>query len=324
MTLAQASAQDQIGAEAAVTRQQIQLAKQVMSASTRVRVSSSVLIASVLTANGLSADEARPVVVLNDRYDPTTDIRKAGKTFGWTRAAIQAIWELIYAGWFIPAGDIQVKSFEVTFTTVYGNSGGTTGSHAFIGMEIPVPVTLYLGPGRESGAAGTLRDPDLFLASLSVSNMSDEVRQALSEAIRCFKADLFTAAVAMLGKASESAWLELGDALLDHAGPSHRVKFKKHEAALDNPRVGPLAKMEAVQEIYNDVLFDPLIGATGIRRDYLKPVRVWSDVIRDSRNTLHPGAVASTPNNYEKVADLLLSAAQHLPTLYKLKHAAKP
>jgi hypothetical protein len=49
---------------------------------------------------------------------------------------------------------------------------------------------------------------------------------------------------------------------------------------------------------------------------------VWSDAVRDSRNTIHFGVAPTTPNTYEKVAALLLGAVPNVRVLYQVKNAA--
>ena len=79
----------------------------------------------------------------------------------------------------------------------------------------------------------------------------------------------------------------------------------------------------AVQTIYADqVIFASMSQASGIKPLDLKGVTVWSDAVRDSRNTIHFGVASAIPNTYEKVAALLIGAVPHIRLLYLLKGAA--
>ena len=60
-----------------------------------------------------------------------------------------------------------------------------------------------------------LADPDLYLESLAVTNIHQDVIDAISEAIDCLRSELHIAAVVMLGRASEGAWIEMGLGLTD-------------------------------------------------------------------------------------------------------------
>jgi hypothetical protein len=67
-------------------------------------------------------------------------------------------------------------------------------------------------PSHRGDDDAYLVEPSLYLDVLSIPTMHAELQEALAEAVRCFRAKLYTAGVAMLGKASEGAWLELGAA----------------------------------------------------------------------------------------------------------------
>jgi hypothetical protein len=116
---------------------------------------------------------------------------------------------------------------------------------------------------------------------------------------------------------------ELGDSLLA-AAPAHQdTASRNRKAILGNPRDGAAKKIEAVLTIYSKQdIFAALHDKTGISPSKLKDAALWSETLRDVRNTLHFLHAPATPNTYDEVAVLLLSAAQPLRTLYKLRDAA--
>lgn len=67
----------------------------------------------------------------------------------------------------------------------------------------------------------------------------------------------------------------------------------------------------------------PIVKASGVRLQELKSVAVWSDAVRDSRNTIHFGVEPAVPNTYEKLAALLIAAVPNVGTLYKIKDSAE-
>jgi hypothetical protein len=78
-----------------------------------------------------------------------------------------------------------------------------------------------------------------------------DVDAAVRESVRCFRHQLYTASLAMLGKASEGAWLELGGSLLRVAGLALSAStFKKQHDVLEDPMLGPLKKIGAVLQMY--------------------------------------------------------------------------
>lgn len=57
--------------------------------------------------------------------------------------------------------------------------------------------------------------------------------------------------------------------------------------------------------------------------DYLEEVRVWSEVLRDTRNAVHYKNDAPVEIDYEKTAALLMGVAKNLGTLYRIRRAAE-
>jgi hypothetical protein len=86
---------------------------------------------------------------------------------------------------------------------------------------------------------------------------------------------------------------------------------------------GTYRKIEAVLTIFaHQEIFGPVSKAAGVKLEELRVISIWSDAVRDSRNTIHFGVAPTTPNTYEKVAALLLGAVPNVRALYKVKIAA--
>jgi hypothetical protein len=158
---------------------------------------------------------------------------------------------------------------------------------------------------------------------MNVPNMHRDISDAFREAVKCFRYELFTSAITMLGKASEGAWLELGGSLITAVPQDQEHKFRKQKAQLEDPMEGTLKKIKAVITVYEQQdVFETIARASGIRLEELRSVAIWSDAVRDSRNTIHFGVHPSTPNTYEKVSALLIGAVPHIRVLYRLKDSA--
>ena len=56
--------------------------------------------------------------------------------------------------------------------------------------------------------------------------MPEGVREALGEAVLCFRHELYTASVVMLGKALEEAWIDVGVALYEalQGDQTHKIE----------------------------------------------------------------------------------------------------
>jgi hypothetical protein len=206
---------------------------------------------------------------------------------------------------------------------VIPGSGGRSGGWSFEELTIPVPTQVRRAPSTIGSNDQFLAEPDLYLHTLGIPNMHAEVASSFREAVRCFRHELFTAALTMLGKASEGAWLELGESLLAYVPSNQQSVFSKQRAVLEDPMMGTFRKIEAVLTLFDrQDIFGPVSALSGIKPRELRTVAVWSDSVRDSRNTIHFGVLPATPNTYEKVAALLIGTAPNVRILYRLKEAA--
>jgi hypothetical protein len=157
---------------------------------------------------------------------------------------------------------------------------------------------------------------DLYLHTFGVEKMHPQVSESFAEAVRCFRAELYTAALAMLGRASEGAWLELGKSLLRIVPASDHKKFAKQRDALEDPMLGTTKKVGAVIQPYeHQEIFEPVPNASEVKLPELRAISNWTDTVRDSRNTIHFRVEAAVPNTYEKLGVLLLGAVPNVRTL---------
>ncbi|MCL5278936.1 MAG: hypothetical protein M1376_03400 [Planctomycetes bacterium] len=301
-----------------VTPQRVILAKAIiLEASTKERDSNG-LVEAVLKAN---RTEMPKLIVLHPSVDPIPVITAASEALSWQLAASEAIWSLVHSGFLIALSEPRGSPPSVGWTTVVpGGGGGETSGWTFDNFFIPVPSQVRRAPSLDGMSNQFLSEPDLYLNTLGISNMHEEVSAAFREAVKCFRYELFTAAVTMLGKASEGAWLELGASLLAAVPAGQESIFRKQKDVLEDPMVGTFRKIEAVLAIYgHQDVFQSVALASGIRPQELRPVTVWSDAVRDARNTIHFGISAATPNTYEKLSALLIGAVPNVRVLYRLK-----
>lgn len=315
-----AEAETAIRARVSVTQQRVMIAKAIIVESVTSSCTSDDLIAAVLRANDVVVPKT---VVLHESVDASASVNAVADALSWRLAAGEAIWSLIHAGMLFPLSEARGDAPSVGWTTVIPGSGGTSAGWRFDEYTLPVPGRLQRAHSLVGAPNQFLAEPDLYLHSLGVAGMHSEVAQSFREAVKCFRAELFTASLAMLGKASEGAWLELGASLLRLVPSTDEQKYSKQRNALEDPMMGPLRKVEVVLAIYDhQELFGPITKASGVRLQELRTVAIWSDAVRDSRNTIHFGVTPTTPNTYEKVAALLIGAVPHIRILYRVKEAA--
>jgi hypothetical protein len=172
-----------------------------------------------------------------------------------------------------------------------------------------------------------LANSDLYIAEIEIPELHAEVEDALRQSVQCFSYELYVPCLAMLAKASEGAWLELGDSLLKAASDKTGLKTESREkikVALDDPHKSILAKMEEILKLYNrQDIFKEIAEKSGVNYRSLEEVFIWSNVLCDSRNAVHYGADPATQNTYEKVAALLLGAVPNIRILYAIRCSAE-
>jgi len=303
-----------------VTPQRVVIAKAIILNACQKTSSTDDLIAAVLKANDVTIPKQ---VVIHPNVDSMPALLYAGDALSWSLAAKEAIWSLIHAGYLIPMADLHGSAPSIGWTTVIPGSGGTSSGWSFDEFTIPVHSRVRRAPSSVGSNDQFLAEPDLYLHTLGIPNMHAEVASAFREAVKCFRHELFTAALTMLGKASEGAWLELGASLLAYVPSSQQTSFSKQRAVLEDPMMGTFRKIEAILTVFDrQDIFGPVSALSGIKPKELRIVTVWSDSVRDSRNTIHFGVSPTTPNTYEKVAALLIGAAPSVRILYHIKEAA--
>ncbi|MDP1864226.1 MAG: hypothetical protein Q8K52_10010 [Thiobacillus sp.] len=302
-----------------VTPQRVTIAKAIAFSIATSTVTCDEVLDAVYQANQIVVP--RPVV-LHETVDTDAMLVKVSDAISWRLATIEALWSLVHSGLLVAMGDVSTQSASVDWTTVVPGSGGASAGWQFGDYELPVPSRVRRSPSSLNSPNQFLSEPGLYIHELGVPAMHAEISAAFSEAVRCFRSELYTATLAMLGKASEGAWLELGASLIAAIPHSDESKYVKQRAILEDPMMGTYRKIEAVLMVFDhQELFGTASKSAGVRLQELRAVSVWSDAVRDSRNTIHFNVTPTTPNTYEKVAALLLGAVPYIRILYQVKHA---
>lgn len=244
---------------------------------------------------------------------------------GWTATAGEALLECIHANLLMAMSEhISTLAHRVRYTQQQSPSSSTSSTWHFESFAVVVPTYVQIVPSVRDQGQEILADGDVFLSALNITEVHELVAEALGEAVQCFRHELYTPCLAMLLKAIEQAWIEMGMALADSLPARNSQAASKLRAALENPKVGLVGKIEQVTQIYDK---RDLLGAIWERsqRDNreLRETAIWIDQVRDSRNVLHYGASAWVPNTYEKVAVLLLAAIPNFRNLHVITAAAR-
>jgi hypothetical protein len=283
--------------------------------------SSTVMLEAAIQQVGASKP---PNVVLHPTVDPLPILRQFVEWISWSIAGCEAMWGLVHSNILLP-GASQVSDFHpgIEWTTIVPGSGGQTAGWHFPEFKVSYPALL--SRSRSSTVPQVLCDPDLFLHELNLPGLHPEVEDALREAVSCFRAELYTAAVVMLGKASEGTWIEMGLALASALPDDESEKRGKLRQQWSGPDVGFAKKMREIMKLYEDrqVLFKQLGISTNVRLDELRMTMIWSDSLRDARNVVHHNVDTNINATFEMVSTLFLAALPNLKTLQRLTVVAK-
>ena len=314
---------DQINTEISVTRPQVIAAKEfILKEAKEDKV--------VSTGDCLqrflgSIDSIPPKeVVIHPSVDTSQMIRLATLSISWQLAFSEAVWSLVHSSLLLPLSpSVYVEEPHISWTTVVPGSGGQSGGWRFPDWKYSLPERLRVAPSVQKDSEEFLVDPDLYLENLGIDSLHSDVSEALKDAIRCFRVELFTPCLAMLAKATEGAWVELGLALTKTIPDSQHERVKKYSESVMSEYSSIAKKIKTVLELYEKQdLFGDLSKQTNVKLEDLRNAAIWADCVRESRNVVHYGAKPSMPNNFEKIATLLLGAPSHFKLVYRLIGAA--
>lgn len=258
--------------------------------------------------------------------DPSSAPQLTGY-ISWSIAFSYAVLELINANQLIStSAHLAPNNITVQYSSLVSGRGGDKGSWTFTNLAIPTPSKVIRPLYKGELSNFTLFDPDLFIEHMEIPNSHEDVREALSDTIVCFKQELYRPSLTMLGKALEGAWIELGVSLAGYAAQrGHDVE--KNEALQDKlrSRENFSNKVEKVIQLYGSHhkdWYDDIRKETNIQSGQLAGLHNWSDLIRKSRNAIHFGVKLDTEINYEKTAVILLASIDNFKLIYSLKGAA--
>ena len=255
----------------------------------------------------------------NSESENLAKIKNAAESLSWIRAGCEAVWSLISSGLLIPQGNTSTSPIPYLQYSIQDSSGGESSGWNLNCLEIEVPQRILLPLSMSDQNSQLLTDPDLYLHSIDIPGLHQQVETSLREAVRCFRNELFVACLAMLGRASEGAWLELGLGLVSMVPSDSSVNPDKIRDNLESPFVGIGKKIKDVIELYeHKEVFGVIQKRSKVKIQDLKNVVIWADSVRESRNSIHYGVESAMPNNYEKVAALLIAAVSHFRVIYKI------
>jgi len=259
----------------------------------------------------------KPVLLRGDSIND--DLGKVARVLSLRLAGAYAIWELIGTGHLTPAGNIREESSTIDYTTAIPGSGGHNGGWHFHKLTFFYPERIHRP--IKATQRGVFTDGDLYLQELGLVDLHPGIEEALREAVQCFRYDLFTGTVAMLGAASEGIWVELGRALVTaHPGSSKSQRIN-NACETSSRGIGYLVK-QIVEMCEDRNETGDILHQANVTLAEVRSAALWWDTVREARNVLHWEVEPTFANNFDKVAVLMLSAASHLRTLWNIRRAA--
>lgn len=312
-TLFQEKVNELIGVSSPVIMQ----AKRYLTSLNEVSVETEKALTEFLRINGKDSSDT---ITFTD--SPTQlQIEQTAERLSFSYAFCEAVWALIHSGYFIETLDPQSYYLTPQFKLHHvHNNGSNMEQISFNGMSSPRFLIIAPSKRNRTSEEFVLFDPELYASRIG-NNLHSEVQSALEDTIRCFLMELYRPAVTLLGKAVEGAWVELGIALYSYADEQVNDAEKQIDRLKNETNF--MKRIQSVTRLFEkQEIFGVVSNNSGVRLNHLREISIWSDVIRDSRNAIHFGVDSILPNNYEKVAVLLMSAASHLKTLYALKAQA--
>lgn len=243
-------------------------------------IDSASIASACVAGDGLAT--TTPHLVLRG-LDPDTspDVALIARQISWKLATAEALHSMIGDGVLLGRGE-QGLTFSVAYSTnPVGSGSNTSGGFDVDGFDYWWPAKVQRMPSYLwHSDAEYLSDPSLYLGTMAVSNMHADIVNALRESVSCFRTGLHTAAVAMLGKAVEGAWLELGDELVMCCDRNSHAPSQATRDALEDPNVGIMRKIEVIIRVYdNSSVFGPVHSATGMKGKQLAALATWTDTV---------------------------------------------
>jgi len=281
------------------------------------------LIQSLL--NNVEATKPAGKIIIHQSVDSIAMATQMAKYISWRLAGSEAIWGLIANGCFIPGSSNHLNNSRyVEWTTVVPGSGGTSSGWRLEQFELPVPRRVLMRPSGVDESEKPLSDPDLFMHELNIDGLGKDIIDSLKEAVLCFKNELFLGCLALLGRASEGAWIELGISLAKAIPEDARIDGEKLQKKMEDQYLGIGKKINEVLKAYEcRDIFSAIHKTCGYRPADLKANVVWADAVRESRNSIHYGATPAMSNSYEKVAALLIGTMPNLRVIYSIIEACR-
>jgi hypothetical protein len=235
-----------------------------------------------------------------DSLDASDRLDQIAHAYSLRLALFQAVTELVSAGELIPATSPELWQANLTWKT----SRGGGGLH-FNKINYPVPTVIFRTPFVRQQPI----DTDIFLQGIDCVSLHPGIREAIDQALGCFRRDLYFPATVMLASAAEATWLECGLAV------AMNLSDAKLQELLSDQYKSLSLKVTEIRKVLNQPKGKVILKAAGQSSAKISDAELWTTTLRDRRNALHWGKKRSLIAEHSDTASLLLASPLHIGTL---------
>jgi hypothetical protein len=228
------------------------------------------------------------------------------RAFSVRLALYQAISELVAAGELIPGVCRSIWKDVVIDYTFLRYSGG---------LRPKITCAFPTAVARPPLAIEPPTDPDIFLQGVDCKTLHLGIREAVEQALACFRRGLYMPATVMLAAAAEATWTECGNAV------AKKLTNAKLQGIVENPYASISKKVAEIRKALEHPLGQILLKDAGQTLPKVTEAEAWTAILRDRRNALHWGKARSFNADHSDTASWLMGAPLHLSTLEAIRAA---
>ncbi len=261
----------------------------------------------------LAEQKATPPSTLftsSEEYQPS--LESLGKSICLRFALYQAVWELISSGMIVAVGKYATWEPQVNYDTAGGGySSSARGGIPLPSITFPYVTEIFRLPGADRVPA----DTDIFLHGINCSTLHPGIREAIDQALGCFRRGLYMPATAMLAAAAEATWIECGVKV------AAKLANTKLEGIVGDPYASISKKVTDIKKALEAGDAKSLLKLADRSVADVVSAEVWTTALRERRNALHWDKAKSFLADQSETGTLLMSAPQHLGTLETIRAA---
>lgn len=241
--------------------------------------------------------------------EDSAKIEQIIRAYSLRKAFYQALFELVTSGDMILIEPISPFKPSIAFDQGASQFGRTMWEAETYDMGFAEPHAFQ----RISLPDDMATDPDIFLEDIDCKSLHAGIREAIEQALACFRRGLYMPATAMLAAGTEAAWSECGV----------KVAANLNEQKLINLFADPLSSISRKVADLSNALDQqngrPLLKSAGTSIAKVREAEVWTGVLRDRRNALHWTKAKSFVADHSETATLLIAAPLHIGTLEAIR-----